>query len=503
LKKQTNEIILDMKEIDKKFPGVHALDHCKFSLRKGEVHALIGENGAGKSTLVKIMTGIYNEYDGEYLFMGNKVHFQNIKEAQQEGISIVHQELNMMNDLTVAQNIFIGRESKGFFCSDKTINEKAEKLIREFEIQVKSTELLKNLSVGKAQMVEIARAMSFESTKVLILDEPTAALSEAESEDLFRKVAVLKERGVAIIFISHRLGEIMRIADRVTVMRDGAYIDTLNIDSCTTDDIIRLMVGREILEEPKQKSNVKPGAPVVLEVKNLKSNKVKDVSFSLRKGEILGFAGLVGAGRTEVMRLICGADHMHSGEVIVNGKSCKIEHSKDAIRNGIGYLSEDRKRYGLILGLSVADNTVLSSYDKLSKAGFVNEGQCHQDTMKYIEKLKIKTPGTNQMVKNLSGGNQQKVVISKWLMKNIDILIFDEPTRGIDVGARAEIYNLMDELIQEGKSIIMISSDLTEVLRMSDRVVIMCEGRITGDLDISEASQNTIMQFATKQEREV
>jgi ribose transport system ATP-binding protein len=345
--------------------------------------------------------------------------------------------------------------------------------------------------------------MSFEATKVLILDEPTAALSEAEAEDLFRKVAALKDRGVAIVFISHRLGEIMRIADRVTVMRDGTYIDTLDIDKCTTDDIIRLMVGREILEEPKQKSNVKPGAPVVLEVKNLNSNKVKDVSFSLRKGEILGFAGLVGAGRTEVMRLIYGADHMQSGEVIVNGKSCTIEHSKDAIRNGIGYLSEDRKRYGLILGLTVADNTVLSSYEKLSNMGFVSEEKCQQETSKYIDKLKIKTPGPRQMVKNLSGGNQQKVVISKWLMKNIDILIFDEPTRGIDVGARAEIYNLMDELIKEGKSIIMISSDLTEVLRMSDRVITMCEGRITGNLDISEASQNTIMQFATKQEREV
>ncbi|MFA9376703.1 MAG: sugar ABC transporter ATP-binding protein [Lachnotalea sp.] len=498
-----SEIILDMKEIDKTFPGVHALDHCKFSLRKGEVHALIGENGAGKSTLVKIMTGIYNEYEGEYLFLGNEVHFQNIKEAQQAGISIVHQELNMMNDLTVAQNIFIGRESNGFFCSDKNINEKAQNLIQDFEIQVKSTDLLKNLSVGKAQMVEIARAMSFESTKVLILDEPTAALSEAESEDLFKKITVLKNRGVSIVFISHRLGEIMRISDRVTVMRDGAYIDTLDIDKCSTDDIIRLMVGREILEEPKQKSNVKSGAPVVLEAKHLKSNKIKDVSFSLRKGEILGFAGLVGAGRTEVMRLICGADHMHSGEVIVKGKTCKIEHSKDAIRNGIGYLSEDRKRYGLVLGLSVADNIVLSSYDKLSSLGFVHKKECQQETTRFIEKLKIKTPGTSQLVKNLSGGNQQKVVISKWLMKNIDILIFDEPTRGIDVGARAEIYHLMDELISEGKSIIMISSDLTEVLRMSDRVIIMSEGRITGDLDITEANQNNIMQFATKQKSEV
>lgn len=502
MKEQNNEIILEMKDIDKKFPGVHALNHCKFSLKKGEVHALIGENGAGKSTLVKIMTGIYNEYDGEYYFLGNKVHFQSIKEAQQAGISMVHQELNMMNDLTVAQNIFIGRESNGFFCSDKSINEKAGKLIQDFEIQVKPTELLKNLSVGKAQMVEIARAMSFESTKVLILDEPTAALSEAEAEDLFKKIAVLKKKGVSIIFISHRLGEIMRIADCVTVMRDGAYIDTMDIDKCTTDDIIRLMVGREILEEPKQKSNVSPNAPVVLEVKSLKSNKVKNVSFVLKKGEILGFAGLVGAGRTEVMRLICGADRMHSGEVIINGKGVKIEHSKDAIKYGIGYLSEDRKRYGLVLGLSVANNTVLPSYEKLSSIGFVNEKMCQEETGGYIQKLKIKTPGTKQMVKNLSGGNQQKVVISKWLMKNIDILIFDEPTRGIDVGARAEIYNLMDELVREGKSIIMISSDLTEVLRMSDRVVVMCEGRITGELDISEADQNNIMQFATKQERE-
>lgn len=503
LKEQENEIILDMKDIDKTFPGVHALNRCKFSLKKGEVHALIGENGAGKSTLVKIMTGIYNDYDGEYFFLGKKVHFQSIKEAQQAGISIVHQELNMMNDLTVAQNIFIGRESNGFFCSDKTINEKAEKLIQDFEIQVKATELLKNLSVGKAQMVEIARAMSFESTKVLILDEPTAALSEAEAEDLFKKVAVLRKKGVSIVFISHRLGEIMRIADRVTVMRDGAYIDTLDIAKCTTDDIIRLMVGREILEEPKQKSNVKPGAPVVLEAKNIVSNKIKNVSFSLKKGEILGFAGLVGAGRTEVMRLICGADRMHSGEVLINGKRCKIEHAKDAIKHGIGYLSEDRKRYGLVLGLSVEDNTVLSSYDKLSKMGFVQARSCQQETNQYVKKLKIKTPGTKQMVKNLSGGNQQKVVISKWLLRDVDILIFDEPTRGIDVGARAEIYNLMEELINEGKSIIMISSDLTEVLRMSDRIMVMCEGRITGELSIEEANQNNIMQFATKQEREV
>ncbi|HOO27867.1 MAG TPA: sugar ABC transporter ATP-binding protein, partial [Lachnospiraceae bacterium] len=348
--------ILEMKDIDKSFPGVHALNHCSFSLKEGEIHALVGENGAGKSTLVKIMTGIYSDYEGEYSYDGQPVHFHNIREAQYAGISMVHQELNMMNDLTVAQNIFIGRESKGFFCSDNEINEKTQKLIREFDIHVNAKDILKNLSVGKAQMVEIARAMSFDSTKVLILDEPTAALSEAEAEDLFRKMNGLKKKGISIIFISHRLGEIRKIADRVTIMRDGAYIDTLPISECSKDVMIRLMVGREILEEPKQHSNVGPDAPVVLEAKNLHSSKVKDVTFSLKKGEILGFAGLVGAGRTETMRLIYGADPMKGGEIMINGAPCVIKHSKDAIGNGIGYLSEDRKRYGLILGLSVTDN---------------------------------------------------------------------------------------------------------------------------------------------------
>lgn len=501
--KEEKQNILQLENIDKTFPGVHALNNCKFSLQEGEIHALIGENGAGKSTLVKIMTGIYSDYEGTYLFNGKQVHFHSIKEAQQSGISIVHQELNMMNDLTVAQNIFIGRESNGFFCSDKKINEMTEKLIRDFEINVSATELLKNLSVGKAQMVEIARAMSFETTKVLILDEPTAALSEAEAEDLFKKMKTLKEKGVSIIFISHRLGEIMRVADRVTVMRDGAYIDTMLVKECTVDDIIRLMVGREIIEEPKQHSNVKENAPVVMEAKSLCSSKVKNVSFQLRKGEILGFAGLVGAGRTETMRLICGADHMNSGEIVINGKSCVIRHSKDAIANGICYLSEDRKRYGLVLGLSVTDNTVLASYNKLSRAGFVKEKDCEEQMDSYVKKLRIKTPSGKQMVKNLSGGNQQKVVIAKWLLRDIDILIFDEPTRGIDVGARAEIYNLMDELVEQGKSIIMISSDLTEVLRMSDRVVVMCEGKKTGELSIEEANQNNIMALATKHESEV
>ncbi|MDO5132085.1 MAG: sugar ABC transporter ATP-binding protein [Eubacteriales bacterium] len=493
-------MVLEMRDIDKTFPGVHALDHCSFDLLEGEIHALIGENGAGKSTLVKIMTGIHSDYTGEYRLFGKAVHFKTIKEAQENGISIVHQELNMMNDLTVAQNIFIGRESKGFFCNDREINKKTEKLIADFDIGVKATDLIKNLTVGKCQMVEIARAMSYDATKVLILDEPTAALSEAEAEDLFEKMEQLRAHGVSIIFISHRLEEIKRVADRVTVMRDGQYIDTLNAKTCDVQDIVRLMVGREVIEEPKAKSNVAPDAPVVLEAKNLNAPKVKDVSFVLRQGEILGFAGLVGAGRTETMRLIYGADPMDSGEVLVKGKAITVHHSMDAIANGIGYLSEDRKRFGLVLGLPITDNTVLSSYDnpELHNGIFVNEKRCEEISVEYAGKLKTKTPSVRQLVKNLSGGNQQKVVIAKWLLRDCDVLIFDEPTRGIDIGARAEIYALMDSLVKEGKSIIMVSSDMTEVLKMSDRIVVMCEGHKTGELDIAEATQDKIMTLATK-----
>ena len=494
------KVIMQMSDIDKKFPGVHALKKCRFELREGEVHALVGENGAGKSTLVKIMTGIYKDYEGSYKLFDKEVHFEGIDEAKEAGISIVHQELNMMNDLTVAQNIFIGRESKGFFFSDKYINEEAGKLIKEFGISVKPTDLLKDLSVAKAQMVEIARAMSYKNTKVLIMDEPTASLSESESRELFDKIDTLKKKGVSIIFISHRLGEIKRIADRVSVMRDGEYVATKDIAELEIKDIIRLMIGREVLEEPKQKSNVAKDAEIVLEAKGLKSSKVKDLSFKLKKGEILGFAGLVGAGRTEVMRLLCGADKRDGGEIIIKGQNVDIKHCSDAIKHGIGYLSEDRKRFGLILGLNITDNTVLSSYDKIRSWIFVKERTAKDVASEYISKLKTKTPAATQLVKNLSGGNQQKVVIAKWLFRDIDVLIFDEPTRGIDIGARAEIYKLMDELVKEGKSIIMISSDLTEVLKMSDRIMVMCEGRLTGEIDIEEANQENIMIFATKHE---
>lgn len=492
-----NSTVLQMQDIDVVFPGVHALKKCHFSLKKGEVHALVGENGAGKSTLMKVLTGIYTDYHGQVVLEGNPVRFTNIKDAQFAGISIVHQELNMLGYLSVAENIFIGRESKGFFLSNRATNEKAQKLLDNFNIRISPTKKVNTLSVAQQQMVEIVKAMSFDNTKILILDEPTASLSEKETEELFDKVRILKEKGVAIIFISHRMNELKQIADRITVMRDGEYVNTVNAQECTTDEIIQMMVGRKIHQEIKSHSNVDENAEVVLEAKNLCSDLVKGVSFTLKKGEILGFAGLVGAGRTEVMRLIFGADPMISGKIFVKGREVQIRSPKDAVAHGIGYLSEDRKRLGLALGLSVRDNMTLGSIDDFTKAKLIDERKCDDSVRQYTESLNIKTPSFKQLVKFLSGGNQQKVIIGKWLLMNTDVLIFDEPTRGIDVGAKAEIYDLMQKLADSGKSIIMISSDLPEILRMSDRIVIMCEGRKTGELDISEASQEILMKYAT------
>ena len=494
---QNADVILEMHDISKSFPGVLALKNASFELRRGEVHALVGENGAGKSTLVKIMTGIYGEYSGDYRFAGEPAQFKSIRDAQHAGISIVHQELNMMNDLTVAQNIFIGRESAGFLVSDAELNRRAQELIDQFGINVSPTALLRDLTVGKSQMVEIARAMSFPATKVLILDEPTAALSEAETEELLEKIGELRQHGVAVVYISHRMGEIMRIADRVTVFRDGQYIDTLDIPSTTVDEIIKRMVGREVVNAPKESSTVPADAEVVLKAEGLTTHEVHDVSFELRRGEILGFAGLVGAGRTETMRLVCGADQPRSGTLTVHGRARVLHTPRDGIRAGIAYLSEDRKRYGLVLNLSVTDNTVLPSYDRLARGWVVLEAQCREKAQHFVNLLRIKTPNVGQVVKNLSGGNQQKVVLAKWLLRDVDILIFDEPTRGIDIGARAEIYALMQELVGAGKSIILVSSDLNEILHLSDRIVVMCEGSKTGELNISEANQVNIMELAT------
>lgn len=349
-------------------------------------------------------------------------------------------------------------------------------------------------------MVEIAKSLSHNNTKILVMDEPSAALTESEIEDLFTFIRRLKETGVGIIYISHRMDELKQITDRITVMRDGQYVGTVETAETSIDQVVQMMVGRVIYEEPKTHSNVGADAPVILEAEHLVSDDVKDVSFQLRKGEILGFAGLMGAGRTETMRLVCGADPRKSGVIRVNGQEVKIHSPRDAVAAGIGYLSEDRKRYGLCLGLSVSDNTVLSSLERFTTLGVVNDRKIEQASMSYVEKVHTKTPTVRTLVRSLSGGNQQKVVLSKWLLNDCDVLIFDEPTRGIDVGAKSEIYKLMNQLVEEGKSIIMISSELPELLRMSDRVVVMCEGRKTGELDIAEATQEKIMTLATKRE---
>ncbi|SIQ53002.1 monosaccharide ABC transporter ATP-binding protein, CUT2 family [Alkalispirochaeta americana] len=499
------EEILSLKGIEKTFTGVRALKGVDFSLLRGEVHALVGENGAGKSTLVKTLTGIVKKDAGEISYLGRFFNPRHPKYALEMGIGIIHQELNMMDHLTVAQNIFIGRESTrpgGLLLDEGEQNRRAARLFDRLNMDIDPTALLGTLTVGKQQMVEIAKAVSHD-LRVLILDEPTAALTNNEIAELFTIMRGLSDQGVGMIYISHRMDEIGEITHRVTVMRDGEYVGTRVTRDVSRDEIINMMVGRVIFETPKEKSAVPDDAPVVLKVDHLKAGRmVKDVSFSLRQGEILGFAGLMGAGRTETARAIFGADPVQRGMIEIKGRPVWIKTPADAVAHGLGYLSEDRKRYGLALNLSIRENAVMAALERFEKNWFIQFRKVAAETEAYIEKLRVKTPSIDQIIRNLSGGNQQKVVIAKWLIRNSDILIFDEPTRGIDVGAKSEIYALMTELAEQGKSIIMISSELPEVLRMSDRVVVMCEGRITGELDISEASQESIMKLATMRNQE-
>ena len=497
-----NEVILQMKDIEKRFSGVHALKSVQLELRAGEVLALMGENGAGKSTLMKVLCGIHQRDGGEILLFGKPVRFNNIAESQKAGISIIHQELNMMNHLTVAQNIFIGREAMrgGFYINDKKMEDDARALFDRIGVNIDPTVKLGTLTVGKQQMVEIAKAVSHDS-KLLILDEPTAALTQLEVEELFSIMNDLRAKGIGMIYISHRMDEINRISDRVTVMRDGEYVGTVNTKETTKDEIVKMMVGRVIYGDRKEKNMVPEDAETVLEVKNLCSgNTIKNVSFKLKRGEILGFSGLMGAGRTEVARAIYGADRFDSGEIYVNGEKVDIRTPHEAVKHGICYLSEDRKQYGLLLIKSVAENTALSSIDKYTKFGWINDRKIREDAEVVNKALRTKTPSMDQLLKNLSGGNQQKVIIARWLMKNSDIFIFDEPTRGIDVGAKSEMYELMEKLVKGGKSVIMISSELAEIQRLSDRVIVMCEGRKTAELDIQDADQEVIMKYATMRE---
>lgn len=495
-----SEWLIQMEGIMKEFPGVLALNNCRFDLRAGEVHALMGENGAGKSTLMKILTGVYQKDAGTIEFKGQPVELSNPKAAQDAGISMIHQELNLAPDLTVAQNIFIGREPRRklrLFLDDRALHRQVKELFERMGLDLDPSIKVSELTVAKQQMVEIAKALSY-NADVLVMDEPTAALSETEIEDLFRIIRQLRESGVGIVYISHRMDEIKRITDRITVMRDGQYIDTVSTAEVTTQDIISKMVGRQIYETSKPERSAGE-RETVLEVKGLNQGRtLRDINFTLKKGEILGIAGLVGAGRTELARAIFGADRIQSGEIHVHGNRITIKGPHDAVRQGIGYLSEDRKRYGCVVDLDVKSNVAIASYGSfLRPGGWMNTARIREQAEDMVSRLKVKTPHVDQEVKFLSGGNQQKVVIGKWLTRDCDILIFDEPTRGIDVGAKSEIYRLLNDLAAQGKSIIMISSELPEILRMSHRILVMCEGRITGELDHEEATQESIMHLAT------
>ncbi len=492
--------LLEVTGASKSFPGVKALQDVRLDLRHNEVLSLIGENGAGKSTLMKLLSGIYTPDAGEFRLNGERIDIANPRHAQELGISIIHQEFNLMNDLTVAQNIFIGREPRGagFFVSEKQLNDKAQQLFDRLGLGLDPKQPVGQLTVARQQMVEIAKALSF-NAKVLIMDEPTAALNDAEVETLFELIARFKSPETGVIYISHRMDELSVISDRITVLRDGQYIDT--VDARTTDmkTVISLMVGREITSEARPVETKTSANPVVLKVAGLRTKSLlRDVSFDLHRGEILGFAGLMGAGRTEVARAIVGADPLSGGTIALNGKPVRIGSPAVAASLGIGYVSEDRKALGLLLERDVAENIALSSLSHFTTAGFVRSRDIRRSATEYVGSLAIKTPSIAQQVKNLSGGNQQKVVIAKWLLKDCDILIFDEPTRGIDVGAKDEIYALLNKLAAQGKSIIMISSELPEVLRMSHRIAVMSEGRLTGILPNREATQENIMELATR-----
>ncbi|WP_170405189.1 sugar ABC transporter ATP-binding protein [Ruegeria arenilitoris] len=493
--------LVDMTGIDKHFPGVHALKSVQFDLFPGEVHALMGENGAGKSTLMKILSGIYQRDGGDLVIEGKSVSPTTPREAQDLGIGIIHQELSLMNDLTVAQNIFIGREPRKSFgrLDEAALNAQTAEIFASMNLSLDPKTLVGSLTIAKQQMVEIAKALSYRS-KVLIMDEPTAALNDAEIAELFVIIRRLKAEGVGIVYISHKMDELKQIADRVTVMRDGEYVGTVDATDTPISRIIAMMVGREVNEEPLDVPDLGE-AEVSLQVSNLTRGKdIREVSFSVQKGEILGFAGLMGAGRTEVARAIFGADSKDSGEIRVHGKPVSIKSPKDAVRAGIGYLSEDRKHFGLATGMNVRDNIALASMDVFTGTGGVlNDGEISTTAKSYIKQLGIRTPSDVQEVRLLSGGNQQKVVIAKWLLRDCDILIFDEPTRGIDVGAKSEIYKLLEELADQGKTIIVISSELPEIMRLSHRIAVMCEGRLTGILPGGkDTTQEDIMHLATQ-----
>nr|WP_230866638.1 sugar ABC transporter ATP-binding protein [Iocasia fonsfrigidae] len=489
------ENILEMRNINKSFYGVQALKNVNLNVHKGEVHILIGENGAGKSTLMKILSGAYQKDTGEIIFAGEKLDILSPLDAQEKGISIIYQEFNLIPGLSVAENIYLGREALNNGLIDwDTLYNNTQNILNKLKADINPKTLVKKLSVAEQQFVEIAKALSF-GAKLLIMDEPSATLTPRELKRLFAVIRDLKAQGVSIIYISHHLDELFEIGDSVTVLRDGQWIVSDDINKMNKNKIIKLMVGRELTDSYPPR-NVTPGE-VVLEVKNLsRKGVVDDISFELRKGEILGIAGLVGSGRTELVRLLYGADPKDSGEIILNGNKININSPRDSISTGIGLLPEDRKQQGLVLEQSVKNNITLANLSRLVDKMLINSNQEMREVNNYIDELGIKTPSSTILTQNLSGGNQQKVVLAKWLFTDSDILIFDEPTRGIDVGAKYEIYLLMNQLTEQGKSIIMISSELPEIIGISDRVIVLHQGRITGEYNKKEFNQEKIMKSA-------
>ncbi|MDR2629310.1 MAG: sugar ABC transporter ATP-binding protein [Spirochaetaceae bacterium] len=494
--------ILRMENVTKSFPGVRALDNVRFELNKGEVHALAGENGAGKSTFMKILTGIYKLDEGAIFYKGKPFIPLGPKHAQDMGISIIHQELNLLPDLTVADNIYVAREPRSRFkgiIDDKKMTLYARELLKNLGLSIDARVFVKDLSIAEQQMVEIAKALAVHS-EVLVLDEPTSALSITEAETLFNIIRRLRSEGVGIIYISHRLEEFEEIVDRVTVLRDGKYISTHNWKQFSLPFLIKDMVGRDMTEEyPKRNCII---GDVFFEVKNLtRRNSVKtvldNISLNLRRGEVLGLAGLMGAGRTELARSIIAAEQPAGGTIVLNGKKLKIKSPSDAIENGITYLPEDRKGSGLFLDQNVEFNITVANLNSISRAGILNNRKGELISSNKVAQLRIKTPNLKQNIRHLSGGNQQKVLVGRWLCRDFAVVIFDEPTRGIDVGAKYEVYNLINQIVQQGAGVIMISSEMSEIIGMSDRIFVMCEGKITGELDVNDATQEKILELAS------
>lgn len=493
----SENILLRMENIHKQFPGVYALKDIHFELRAGEVHALLGENGAGKSTLIKVLGGIYSADEGDIYIEGKKVTIDGVKTAQNNGIAIIHQELVLVPHMTVAENIFLGREPlKGGFVDKETMNSEAQALLDAYDMHIEADALIASLTIAKQQMVEIVKAISYNS-KILVMDEPTSSISDKEVSFLFDTMRTLTKKGVGIIYISHKMSELEEICDRVTVMRDGTYVGTEAVKETTKDKLIAMMVGRTL--ENYYTRDFKEAGGVLMKCENISDgNMVKGASFELRKGEILGFAGLVGAGRSEVMKCIFGLTQGAKGDIYIDGKKVSIHSPVEAMKYGIALVPENRKLEGLYKVQSVRFNSTIEVLSDFIRGIFVDQGREEEITQKYIDMMSTKTPGQEQKIGNLSGGNQQKVMIGRWLATNPKILILDEPTRGVDVGAKSEIYSIMNELAKQGMSIIMISSELPEIINMSDRIYVMADGVVKGCLDHQEVTQEKIMRLAAE-----